>query len=63
MKGDKGFVKLILVIIIALVVLGFLGYDVRDIFNAPIVHDNLLWAWNLLVTAWTWAWEHLNERK
>ena len=69
MKGDRGFIKLILLIVIALVVLGFFGYNLRDIINSPSVHDNLAYVWDLVVRFWNtflaqpfaWLWDKVQE--
>lgn len=50
--GNRGFVKMILLIVIALIVLGFFGYNLRDIVNSPTVHENLVYVWDLLVKIW-----------
>ncbi|MDO8594941.1 MAG: hypothetical protein Q7R93_05555 [bacterium] len=43
---------MILLIVIALIVLGFFGYNLRDIVNSPTVHENLVYVWDLLVKIW-----------
>jgi len=55
MKGNRGFVKTILLIVIVLVVLGIMGYDVRDVLNSPKVRDNLATFWGWIVSAWNWV--------
>lgn len=50
-KGG-GFVKMVLLIVIALVVLGFFGYNLKDIANSPTVHNNLVYVWGLVVKLW-----------
>lgn len=47
-----GFIKLILLIIVALIALGFFGYNLRDIVNSPTVRDNLTYVWGLVVKLW-----------
>ena len=46
--NNKGFIKAVVLIIIVLVILGFLGYSVRDIVGSPKVSDNLSYAWDLV---------------
>lgn len=67
-KGASGgFVKIILLIIIGFVVLGYFGINVKDIFASPIVKENLSYAWDLAKELWTnwlrtpvmWVWEHI----
>lgn len=54
MKGNRGFIKTILLIVIVLVVLGIMGYDVRDIASSPKVRDNIATFWGWIVSAWNW---------
>ena len=75
-RGDRGttcqsggFIKVILLIVIALVVLGFFGYDIREVFNSPAVRDNLAYAWDMLIRLWNtflaepalWLWDKITE--
>ena len=67
MKNNKGFIKAVLLIVVALVVLGFFGYNLRTIVNSPTVHDNLAYVWGLVVKFWNavlarpalWVWDHI----
>lgn len=67
MKGNRGFIKAIVVIVIALIVLGYFGYNIKDILNSPKVHDNLVYLWNLIVKIWNnflaepagWVWDKI----
>lgn len=45
-------VKALLLIIIALVILGYFGYNLRDIVNSPSVRDNVVYVWELVVKLW-----------
>lgn len=51
-NGNRGLVKALLLIIVALVVLGYLGYNLRDIVDSPAVQDNLAYVWGLVVKMW-----------
>ncbi len=63
-----GFIKLILLIVIALIVLGFFGYNLKDIIDSPTVHENLVYVWGLTVELWNtfivapavWIWDKIN---
>ena len=66
-RRGGGFIKMILLIVIALVVLGYFGYNLKDIVNSPTVHDNLVYVWDLIVKLWntllaepaTWIWDKI----
>jgi len=67
MKNSKGFLQLIVIIAIALIIIGYFGLNIKDILAKPVVHDNLVWFWNLLKDLWTnylqgavmWLWDHV----
>ena len=64
--SEQGFLKLIILIVIGLIILGYFGLNIQDILAKPVVHDNLVafweflkWLWNnFLVGPATWIWEH-----
>lgn len=49
---SSGFVKTIIIIIIALIILGYFGYNVQDIVNSPTVQKNLNYAWDIVQYVW-----------
>ena len=49
----KGLIKAVIVIVIALIILGYLGFNVTDILNGPTVQANLHAAWNFVLNIWT----------
>ena len=66
-QQGRGFIKLILLIVVALIVLGFFGYNLSDIINSPTVHDNLVYVWDIIVKIWNtvivipalWLWDKI----
>lgn len=48
----SGFIKLVIVIVIALIVLGYFGFNVSEILQSPSVSNNLNYVWGLAVTVW-----------
>jgi len=52
--GQKrgGFIKTIVLIVIALIILGYFGYNVQDIVNSPTVQKNLNYAWDIVKYVW-----------
>ncbi len=44
-----GFIKLIIIIVIGLIVLGFFGFDIQKIIDSPTVSKNLTYAKDLVV--------------
>ncbi len=59
LPAQAGFIKLILLIVIALIVLGLFGYNLRTIVNSPTVRENLAFVWNLIVTGCNWVVDHV----
>ncbi|MBI2475717.1 MAG: hypothetical protein HYV67_00550 [Candidatus Taylorbacteria bacterium] len=62
-----GFIKLIILLVVVLVVLGYFGFNIENIFNSPTVSGNLHYAWSLAVSFWnkflvipaTWVWNKI----
>lgn len=52
MNTNKGFVQIILIIVIVLVALGYFGLNLREIIDSPAVSDNLSYFWNGVVYVW-----------
>ncbi|TSC58632.1 MAG: hypothetical protein Greene041679_79 [Parcubacteria group bacterium Greene0416_79] len=52
LRQNRGLIKTVLLIVIALVVLGFFGYNLREIADSPTVRDNLSYVWGLLTKLW-----------
>lgn len=65
--NSKGFIKLILLVIVGLIVLGYFGLNIKDILASPIVKENLAYVWELVKHVWNtwlaapahWIWEHI----
>ncbi len=49
---NKGLIKAIILIVIALIVLGYFGFDVGDIINGPTVQANLHTVWGFVSKIW-----------
>ena len=50
--NNKGLIKAIIVIVIALIILGYFGFNVGDIINGPTVQANLHTAWDIVSKIW-----------
>ena len=51
-RSERGLIKMIILIVIALIILGYFGYNLRSIISSPTVHDNLAYVWDLIVQFW-----------
>lgn len=51
-KRNGGFIKLIVLLVIVLILLGYFGFNVENILNSPLVKGNLTYVWNLTVAFW-----------
>jgi hypothetical protein len=49
----RGLVKIIILILIAIIVLSYFGFDLRGIIEAPQTQENLSYVWGLAVFVWT----------
>ena len=48
----KGLIKTIVIIVIALIILGYFGFNIVDIINGPTVQANLHAAWDFAMMIW-----------
>ena len=51
-----GLIKIVLLIVIALVVLGFFGSNLREIIDSPTVKENFSYVWNAALLVFNWIW-------
>ena len=51
-KKQDGFIRLIILLVIVLIVLGYFGFNIENIINSPTVSGNLHYAWSLVVSFW-----------
>jgi hypothetical protein len=52
MTGNRGLIKLLILILIALIVLGYYGISVRNAVQNPTSQDNISYIWNGTVDIW-----------
>ena len=50
--SNKGLIKTILLIVVALIVLGYFGFNIGDIINGPTVQANLNTTWDFVSKIW-----------
>ncbi|MBU4479853.1 hypothetical protein KKG48_00205 [Patescibacteria group bacterium] len=51
-NNQSGFIKWILIIIIAIIILSYFNFDLRAIVESPETQGNLGYAWGLVVIVW-----------
>ncbi|MFA6458943.1 MAG: hypothetical protein WCV79_00915 [Candidatus Paceibacterota bacterium] len=51
-NGERGLVKMIVLIVIALIILGYFGFNLREIVSSPTVHDNLIYFKEVVINVW-----------
>lgn len=49
---NKGLIKMIVVIVVALIVLGYFGFNIKDIIESGTVQTNLHYVWSFVVKVW-----------
>ena len=49
---NRGFIKLILLIVVALLVLSYFGFSLRDLINRPVTQDNFGYVASTTTTFW-----------
>lgn len=64
---NQGFIRIILLVVIGLIVLGYVGVNLKDVIASPVVQENLSYGWQLAQKVWAewlrgpvmWVWEHI----
>ncbi len=67
MPKNRGLLKMIILIIIGLVALGYFGFDLAEIIKKPGVQNNLTYVWDFIVkiynsylkTAFVFIWNEI----
>jgi hypothetical protein len=49
---QKGFIRLVVMLVIMILVLSYFGFDLKTFIAKPIVQDNLSYAWELVQQGW-----------
>jgi hypothetical protein len=52
MHTQQGLIKFILIVIVIIIVLGYFGFNLREIMDTPTVKDNLSYVWQAIVNVW-----------
>lgn len=60
-SSQKGIVTVIILVVVALIILGYFGFDLRRIVESPQVQENLTYAWNLIKLPFLWLWNFIME--
>jgi hypothetical protein len=50
---NGGLIKMIIVIIIAIAILSYYGFDIKNFFTSPQAQKNFGYVWNFITDAWT----------
>jgi len=53
MTNQSGLVKLIILIVVAIIVLGYFGINIRSVFESGPVSDNLSYLWDGVKHVWS----------
>ena len=62
---DRGIIKMIILIVIAILILSYFGYNIRSLVNSPNTQDNFSYVGGVVVDVWnnylkvpaTYAWD------
>lgn len=52
LNNQSGFFKLIIVIVVALIILGYFGFNVENLVKSPTASSNLHYLWGLVGEVW-----------
>lgn len=57
----RGIVALIVIIVIAVIILGYFGFDLQRIFESPQVRENLIFLWELIKVPFMWLFNFITS--
>jgi len=65
MKKDKAFIGILVLVVVAILLISYLGFDLKKIFTSDIVKNNFSYVWNFakevwetyLVGPWNFIWD------
>jgi hypothetical protein len=49
-QQEKGFINAVILVVLALIILGYFNINIAEILDLPMVKNNLMYLWNLAVT-------------
>jgi hypothetical protein len=52
MKSNRGLIYMLILVVIALIILGYYGFSVRQAVQNPTTQDNISYIWNGAVAIW-----------
>ncbi len=52
MNQEGGFIKLIIIVVIALIILGYFGFDLKKAIEAPETQSNLTYVQQIVSNVW-----------
>lgn len=57
----RGFIKTVIIIVVAIIILSYYGVDLKNIFTSNQVQSNLEYVWSLVVAGWEVLIEYIWE--
>ncbi|MES2216545.1 MAG: hypothetical protein V4481_04600 [Patescibacteria group bacterium] len=53
-QKNRGLVKAIVIIVVALLIISYYGLNLRDIVNKPVTQSNFAYVWEQVIHLWAW---------
>lgn len=51
-KNEGGFIKMVIIIVIAIIILSYYGVDIKTLITSDQVQSNLSYVWGIVVKIW-----------
>lgn len=58
-RTNQGIIGWIILVVAAIIILGYFGFDLRRIIESPQVQQNLQYAWDWVKGPILWVWEFI----
>jgi len=49
---NRGLVRTVLIVLIAILVLSYFGFDIKSIVESPLAQNNIGYVWGFVVSVW-----------
>ena len=49
---NQGFIRTVIIIVVALLILSYFGFNIRDIVNSPAGRDNFSYTQEIMIKVW-----------
>lgn len=62
MSADRGFIQLVIILLLSVLVLSLLGVSLQGLFNDKTIRENFVFVWQTISYGWrTYVWPYIQN--